>query len=137
MAADSATLIVHCQIALDLTQRELGDLLGKNRRTIQRWQSRGCHLLPAEAKTLAAALRPVRPDLADQALALGQKSAIALGMTPPATLQEIDEILQAAARAAGGIATGAVRRAVTAAFVKAAERGFDLKAVVAGLRAKG
>lgn len=136
MAADSAKLMVLCQVALGLTQRELGDLLGKDRRTIQRWQSGGCQLLPEEAKTLAAALRPVRPDLADQALALGQQSAISLGMTPPATPEEIEEILQAAAGAAGGVSPDAIRAAVVAAFVKAAQGGFDVKTVLAGLTAK-
>ena len=58
---DSAALLVHCQIALGRTQKELGDLLGMDRRTIQRWQKRGSDLMPDQVQTLANALQPVTP----------------------------------------------------------------------------
>jgi hypothetical protein len=135
MPSDSAKLMTLCQLALGLTQKEMGDLLGKNRRTIQRWQARGGDLMPDEAETLAKALRPERPDLADQVLALGQATATTLGIPPVATPEAIDAILQAAAEAAEGVSAQAIRAAVTAAFVKAAQGGFHVKGVAAGLEA--
>lgn len=129
MPTDSATLVVQCQLALGLTQKELGALLGKDRRTIQRWQDRGCKLLPADAQTLADALRPVRPDLADEVLAHGRAMAAALGVCTPPVL---DAILEAAA-AAAGTSVDAVRPAVAAAFERAAEAGVNVNAVVAAL----
>ncbi len=60
MPSSPAKLTTLCQLALGVTQKEMGDLLGRNRRTIQRWQARGC-LLPDEAETLANALRPEHP----------------------------------------------------------------------------
>jgi len=135
MPSDSAKLMTLCQLALGMTQKEMGDLLGKDRRTIQRWQARGCHLMPDEAETLANALRPERPDLADQVLALGQATATTLGIPPVATPEAIDAILQAAAAAAAGVSARDIRAAVTAAFVKAAQGGFHVKGVAAGLKA--
>ncbi len=125
-----------CQLALGVTQKEMGDLLGKNRRTIQRWQARGCGLMPDEAETLANALRPEHPELADQVVALGQATAASLGLPPVATPEAIDAILQAAAAAAEGVSARAIRAAVTAAFVKAAQGGFHVKGVAAGLQAR-
>jgi transcriptional regulator with XRE-family HTH domain len=135
MPDDSADLLVHCQVALRLSQEELGELLGKNRRTIQRWQESGFQPTANVAETLAHALQPVRPDLAEQVLELGRKVAIAFGMTPPArpaTAEVIDAILQAAADA-GGTSPEAIRPAITAALRKAEEAGVDLGAIVAGL----
>ncbi len=124
------------QLALGVTQKEMGDLLGRNRRTIQRWQARGCDLMPDEAETLANALRSERPDLADQVLELGQATATSLGIPPVATPEAIDAILQAAAAAAQGVSARAIVAAVTAAFVKAAQGGFNVKGVAAGLQAR-
>jgi hypothetical protein len=139
MAADSAALLVHCQIALGLTQEELGDLLGRNRRTIQRWQERGFELMADQAETLAHALQAVRPDLAEQVLELGRKAAIAAGMTPPtrpATADVIDAILRAAADA-GGTSPEAIRPAISAALLKAEEAGVEVRAIVAALKSAG
>jgi len=133
MATDSAALLVHCRIALGLTQKGLGDLLGKNRRTIQRWQETGVSLMPDEAQTLANALQPVRPDLAEQVLELGRKTALAGLPHGPATAEVIGAILQAAADAAG-TSPGAIRPAITAALLKAEEAGVEVSAIVAGLR---
>ena len=53
-------------MALGLTQEELGELLGRNRRTIQRWQDNDFEPMADQAEMLARALQPVRPDLAEQ-----------------------------------------------------------------------
>jgi transcriptional regulator with XRE-family HTH domain len=135
MPDDSAALLIHCQLALRLSQEELGELVGKNRRTIQRWQESGFQPSANVAETLAHALQPVRPDLAEQVLDLGRKAAIAAGMTPPArpaTAEVIDAILRAAADAAG-TSPEAIRPSITAALLKAEEAGVDVSAIVAGL----
>src|SRR5450631_2773617 len=43
MAIDSGKMLTQCQFALHLTQEELADLIGVSKRTIQRWQDRGCN----------------------------------------------------------------------------------------------
>ncbi len=129
MPADSAALLVHCQLALGLSQQELGDLLGRNRRTIQRWQESGFELMADQAETLANALQPMRPDLAEQVRELAS-SAMVVG----ATAQVIDAILRAAADA-GGTSPDAIRPAITAAFLKAEEARVEVGAVVAALTA--
>jgi len=136
MPADSAALLIHCQLALGLTQEELGELLDRNRRTILRWQERGFEPTVAQAETLAQALQPVRPDLAEQVLELGRKAALRAGVTPPArpaTAEVIDAILRAAADAAS-TSPDAIRPVITAALLKAAEMGVDVSALVAGLK---
>jgi transcriptional regulator with XRE-family HTH domain len=136
MPADSAALLIHCQIALGLSQEELGELLDRTKRTIQRWQDSGFQPTADQAETLANALRPVRPDLAEQVLELGRKAAILAGGPPPArpaTAEVIDAILQAAADA-GGTSPDAIRPAVTAALLKADEMGVEVTAIVAGLK---
>jgi hypothetical protein len=136
MPSDSAVLLVHCQMALALTQEELGELLGRTKRTIQRWQESGFDPTANQAETLARALQPVRPDLAEKVLELGRKAAIAAGIAPPArpaTAEVIDAILRAAADAAG-TSPEAIRPAITAALLKAVEVGVELEALVAGLK---
>jgi transcriptional regulator with XRE-family HTH domain len=139
MPSDSAALLIQCQIALGLTQEELGDVLGRNRRTVQRWQDSGFEPTADQAETLARALEPVRPDLAEQVRELGRKAAIAAGVTPPArpaTAEVIDAILRAAADA-GGTTPEAIRPAITAALLKAEEAGVEVRAIVAGLKSAG
>jgi hypothetical protein len=136
MPADSAALLVHCQLALGLSQQELADLLDRNRRTIQRWQESGFQPTEHQAETLASALQPVHADLAEQVRELGRKAAVAAGETParPATAEVIDAILRAAADA-GGMSPEAIRPAITAALLKAEEAGVEVRAIVAGLTA--
>jgi hypothetical protein len=134
-----AKLMVHAQMALQLTQRELGALVGRDRRTIQRWQDKGCTaLLAEEAAALIQALRPVRPDLADEVQALHDKLAADTGQPPlprPVPPEVIDAILDAAA-AAGGSSRKAVAAIVRAAFQSAAEAGVEAGAVVAAIEAR-
>jgi transcriptional regulator with XRE-family HTH domain len=123
-------------MALGLSQEKLGELLGKTKRTVQRWQESGFRLTVDEAETLAHALQAVRPDLAAEVLELGRQAAIAAGVTPPtrpATAEEIDAILRAAADA-GGTSPEAIRPAVAAAMQTAEEAGLEVSAIVAGLK---
>jgi transcriptional regulator with XRE-family HTH domain len=122
-------------MALGLSQEKLGELLGRNKRTIQRWQESGFSLTADQAETLAQALQPVRPDLAEEVRELARKAALAAGMTPPvrpATAEEIDAILRAAADA-GGTSPEAIRPAIAAAMRVAEEAGLEVSAIVAGL----
>ncbi len=140
MASSTAVLMVQCQMALGLNQREFAALLGRDRRTIQRWQDKGMALDPTQAEALSSALRPTRPDLADQIVELGRQYAERAGLpgpVVPASPEVISAILEAAAAAgeAGAARAEGMRAAVTAAFLKAAEAGVDVEAVIAGLRA--
>jgi hypothetical protein len=132
MAIDVSKLLVECQLALGISQKEMGALLGKNRRTIQRWQERGRILLPQDAEKLADAVRPVRPDLADQAVAAGVEGAKAVGLSSPPTAEVIDAILMAAA-AVSDTSVEAIRPVVAAAFAKADEMGVDVQALLVAL----
>jgi transcriptional regulator with XRE-family HTH domain len=75
MPADSAAFLIHCQLALGFSQEELGELLDRNRRTIQRWQERGFEPTVAQAETLAQALQSVR-DLTRAWVRLDRKSIL-------------------------------------------------------------
>jgi len=136
MPTDSAALLVECQIALGVTQRELGELLGRDKRTIQRWQDKGFVPMPDQTRALADALRPVRPDLAERVLELGRKTGFGSAPEGPATAEVIDAILRAAADA-GGTSPEAIRPVITAALRKAEEEGASVAAIVAGLTAAG
>ena len=135
MPMDSATLLVNIQVALGLSQRELGAIIGKTKRTIQRWQSKGTQLLDEEAAVLLAdRLRPVRPDLADEVLALGRRFG-SIGPRP-VTPEALAAILGAAA-AAGGSSPEGARPLVLAAFQQAVDQGVDVGSVVVALRSGG
>ncbi len=129
MPTESAKLMIECQMALQITQKQLAALVGKDRRTIQRWQDRGCPaLLASDAEPLVRALRPVRPDLADRVLAM----AVPESGVNPVTPVVLDAILAAAARA-GGTTRQSVTPLVRAAFREAARQGVEVSAVAAFL----
>jgi transcriptional regulator with XRE-family HTH domain len=137
MPTDSATLIIRCRDALGLSQKEFGALVGRDRRTIQRWEERGCMLLPDEAQVIADAVRPVDPELADPILVLGGKTAAGAGLAAPvlpASPEVIERIRKDAARAMN-TSPRAVRPAIVAAFTSAVNEGVAAKAVLDGLKA--
>jgi len=137
MPNSTGALLLECQFALKLNQQEFAALLGRDRRTIQRWMDTGMALTLDQAQTLASALRPTRPDLADQIDALGKEFAETAGLPQPATPaseEVIASILEAAATSSG-VSVDVIRPGVTAAFRKAAEAGVDVEEVVAGLDA--
>jgi transcriptional regulator with XRE-family HTH domain len=123
-------------MALGLTQEELGDMVGKTKRTVQRWEEGGVTLIPSEVKVFARALRPVRPDLAAQIAATVGTTLDELGIVPAADASRrtapsdaIDSVVRAAADAMG-VSPDAIRPAVAAAFVRARDAGLDVQAVV-------
>ena len=135
MANASSSLIVQCRMALGLTQEQFGDMVGKNKRTVQRWEESGTTLIPSEVKAFAQALCPVRPDLAARIAAAIDTTLDELGIVPAADASPtapsdaIDSVVRAAADAMG-VPPDAIRPAVAAAFVCARDAGLDVKAVV-------
>ena len=126
----SATLFVLVQVALKLTQKQLGQMLGVDRRTIQRWQDRGSGTLSrSDARLLAKALRPTHPDLADEVMDLGRRNPI----LAPASPEDLAVILEAAA-AAAGTTPALARTLLVAAFTKASEIGVDVASFAIAVR---
>jgi transcriptional regulator with XRE-family HTH domain len=134
-SSDSAALLVRIQVALGLTQEELGELIGHSKRTIQRWQSRGTTMLTGEqARLLAGELGTAHADLAEQVLALGAQYRATLGTE--ASPQALQAILEATALE-GAMTSVAARPLVEAAFQQAAAEGVTVQAVLAALRTPG
>jgi DNA-binding XRE family transcriptional regulator len=120
-------LWVRVQMALKLTQVELADLVGVERRTIQRWQDRGANAATSELLKVAVALDPKDPDLAAEVRAIASQDP-----TTPAEPQLIAAIVGAAA-AAVGLSSEAVKPAVEAAFRTAKARGVSVDGMMLGL----
>jgi len=133
MAGASSTLVVQSRMALGLSQREFGDLLGRSERTIQRWEDRGTTFIPWEVETLARALHLVRPDLAAEVAARGDTSLEQLGLaaasgTPTSTTASIEAVVRAAAHVLG-VSPETIRPALATAFARARDAGLDVQTV--------
>jgi transcriptional regulator with XRE-family HTH domain len=141
MANPSNNLIVQCRMALGLTQKEFGDIFGRTKRTVQRWEDHGATLLPSEAEALARVLLPVRPDLAADIAAGANTTLDRLGLIPDgaagpmATSDPIDSVVRAAA-AVMGVTPDAIRAAIAAAFLRAREEGLDVQTVAERLNSR-
>lgn len=139
MAVISNTLVVHCRMALQLTQQEFGDMVGITKRTVQRWETRGAILTPTNVEALARALHPVQSHLATQVAAAAGTTLHELGIVPPAPQQasghsDALEALVGAAADAMGVSVDAIRPALAAAFARADEAGLDVHTVAEGLK---
>jgi hypothetical protein len=135
MPHDTAALMTLVQVSLRISQREMGELVGVTKRTIQRWQGGGTAILDEnQATVLAERLRPGHPELADEVMALGRR----FGTTSakPVSPEALAAILGAAATA-GGLSPEGARPLVLAAFQQAAAEGLDVQAVVVALRSGG
>jgi transcriptional regulator with XRE-family HTH domain len=119
-------LWVRVQVALGLTQRGLADLVGVERRTIQRWQDRGGHTVTVDLLKVAAALDSVKPELAAEVRAIASQDP-----TRPTEPPVIAAVVGAAA-AAVGMSSEAVMPAVEAAFRMAKARGASVHGMVLG-----
>ena len=80
----SAELIQRILQATRMTQRELGELLGYDRRTIVRWVARGTTLLPSHCEKLATACHPHDRALAGILAERAGKTLVDLGLEKPA-----------------------------------------------------
>jgi hypothetical protein len=139
MAGISSTLVIHCRMALRLTQQEFGDLVGHTKRTVQRWETRGALLTRTNIEAIVRALHPVQPDLATQIATAGDTTLEELGILPPARPQpsgtrEALEALVHAAADAMGVSVDAIRPALATAFARADEAGLDVHTVAEGLK---
>jgi hypothetical protein len=134
MAGASDILLIQCRMALGLTQQGFGDLLGRTKRTVQRWEDRGTALMLSEVEALARALLPVRPDLAAQIADAADTTLDQLGIppagaaSPMAMSNPTDSVVRAAAEVLG-VTPDAIRPAIAAAFVRAREAGLDVQTV--------
>ncbi len=141
MAAATASLLVECRIALNLTQEAFGNIIARTKRSIQRYEEHGVTLMPSEVAALARALSRVRPDLAAQIATLSDTTLEQLGIDPaavanaPATSDPIDSIVRAAAEAIG-MTPDAICPALAAAFVRAHEIGLDVQTVADSLNGR-
>jgi transcriptional regulator with XRE-family HTH domain len=124
-------LWVRVQIALALTQRQLADLVGVERRTIQRWQSRGGLAGTTELLKVAVALDATTPELAAEVRAIASQDP-----TRPTESHVIAAIVGAAA-AAVGMSDEAVKPAVEAAFRAAKAHGASVHGMVLALTVEG
>src|SRR5579863_5975750 len=79
-SGSNSLLIIECRMALGLTQERFADLVGRTKRTIQRWEVNGVTLIPSEVETLARAVCSVRPDLAERLATSAGTSLDALGI---------------------------------------------------------
>lgn len=134
MADVSSRLIVQSRLALHLSQAQFGDLFGKTKRTIQRWEDKGAYLLPSDAEALVRALKPVSPDLAAGVLTATNRETDETGDAGGGhTISKpVASVLRAAATAMR-ITPRAARAGVAAAFARAAELGLDVHTVMAEL----
>lgn len=131
MSTDWVKLFLQVRDALGLTQKQLGEFLGVNRRTIQRWEERGgIGLDRKNAEKLAAALRPDHAELADTVVQAARLEEVRFGQL--ASPEAVASILEAAARA-GGMSVEAVKPVVRAALEATAASGAHPSAVVAAL----
>ncbi|MDP9002663.1 MAG: hypothetical protein M3O46_21445 [Myxococcota bacterium] len=131
MAGLTGSLIIDCRMALRLTQQQFGDLFGRTKRTVQRWEQAGVSLLPSETETLARALYPAERDLAEQVAAAGDSSVERLGLVPSTdpVRDDVDSVVRAAA-VVMGVHPDAIRAATAAAFERARDVGLDVQTVV-------
>jgi transcriptional regulator with XRE-family HTH domain len=138
MGGVTNTLVVQCRLALGLTQKEFGEIFGRTKRTVQRWEESGALLILQEVDALARALHPLRPDLAEKVAVATGTTLDKLGLMPAVAVDPladsdpIDSVVRAAADAMG-VAPDAIRPAIAAAFVRAREMGLDVQAVARGL----
>jgi hypothetical protein len=140
-------------MALRMSQREMGKLLGSVKRTVQRWERRGATFTTSDVATLASAVHPVDPALAARIAKEGGTSLLELGLErapapppPPApaalpaalvlpplpTATLVDSIVCVAADAIG-VPPRTIRPALAAAFARAREVRLDVGAVADSL----
>jgi type IV secretory pathway TrbD component len=139
-------VIVRAQLALQLTNAALGQLLGVSKRTVQRWLVAGAGPTPWHAAALAREVARVDPELARELEVLAEAAHAALGedrlkplqplappaapeAAPPAPQEPRPDPLESvvyAACAAADLTPKVARAAVAAAFGRALELGADL-----------
>ncbi len=144
---DAFKLLMQAQDALAIDQKDLGDLLGRSRRTLSRYvRSQSAILIPSDWLALARAVYAKDPALAATLASRAGGTLVSLGIGPPLpppapaesavastslaapTRDQLDLVVFAAAEAAN-LAPQAVRPVVAAAFARAAAMGVTVEGV--------
>ena len=141
------TLLVKAGLALGMSQRDFGDLLGVSRATMNRWQGgRHTGLTPSQVATLARSLLPRDIGLAAEIAAYGQESLESLGLVsrpappppPPApepvALPHLADSALCAAAEAGSLPPAVVRPMLVAALDRAKGLKLSVEDLLQGLR---
>jgi DNA-binding XRE family transcriptional regulator len=133
---------------LILSQSTLGKLVGRERRTVMRWQQGRANPYPWHWEAMARAVHPRNRALASQLAAAGGHTLVSLGLEAPAPPPAppppapapagpaprhlVDSIVCAAAEAIQ-LTPQAIRPALVAAFERASALGMASDAVLGGL----
>ena len=141
--------LVEARLALGMSQRTLGELLGVSRSTMVRWHGQKHHtLLPRQLDALVRALHEVDADLATRMAATGGHTLESLGIVaplpPPPVVQPppaprshhplvVDTVVCAAAELVGQT-PASVRPLLIAAFERASDVDLSVEVVLRGLR---
>jgi hypothetical protein len=133
-------LLHKAQMALQLSQGELGTRLGASVRTGQRWAVGLSTPIAPHFHRLAREIFPLDRALAAEAAAHGGTTLVELGLVPPpppppSPDRIVDSVVCAAAEAID-VMPGAVRPALLAAFTRAREIGLTMDVMEAALRAR-
>ncbi len=140
-ARDSAH-ILRAQLALGLSQAELGKLLGLSRRTILRRVGQPNAYTPAEKRTIVQRLHAKDPAMAATVAAGLGETRESFGVTPapaapsappPIGARDLADSIVCAAAEATGMAPQAIRPALIAAFERAASVRLGVDEVRAAL----
>jgi transcriptional regulator with XRE-family HTH domain len=127
---------------LRMTQGEFGEALGVSKRTAHRWEAAGGQPSLSQVVTAARLVHPLDATLAAELAAAASETLESLGLvqraTPPAPAPPLPSrvVVQAvvcAAAEALGVAPGAVRGAVLAAFTCARELRLSVEEVEGAL----
>jgi transcriptional regulator with XRE-family HTH domain len=139
VSTQTIKLTLEARFLLGLGQRQLGDLLGVSKRTVQRWDANQSHPSSVELAKLATVVDPHHGELAAKLAAEAGTTLAKLGLvrpepagapsaSPPA-LRHLTDVVVCAAAAALNAPPPAVRPLLLAAFRRAREVGLRVEDV--------
>jgi len=79
----TGALLVHAQHALHVLQKDVAELLGVSRKTVQRWTAGHPRLTPTMLVTLTSAVHPKDPALAERIAAAYETTLEEMGVVVP------------------------------------------------------
>ncbi|HEY2511049.1 MAG TPA: helix-turn-helix transcriptional regulator [Polyangiaceae bacterium] len=140
-------LLVRSRLSLGMSQKQLGELLGVSRSTINRWAGgRHSGVIGSQLATLAGALLPRDAALAAEVAAYGHETLETLGLVaapapppaPPAPepipLAHLADSALCAAAEAGSLSPAQVRPMLVAALERAKGVRLSVEELLQGLR---
>jgi hypothetical protein len=141
-------LVSRAQLALELNQKELGELLGASQRTAQRWAAGKASLGTDQIKQLAVAVHPHDPELATRLASAALETLESLGLVrsavhdtvpagppplPPELVPYLIESVVCAAAEALAASPAVARGALAAALERAKATRLSVDDMLAGL----